>query len=47
LNIEEKSGHRGIPTVNQIETYPFCQQIESAKLMKENNVQDRVLGAFC
>jgi 2,5-diketo-D-gluconate reductase A len=28
-----------IPTVNQIETNPFCQQIESAKLMKENNVQ--------
>jgi 2,5-diketo-D-gluconate reductase A len=28
-----------IPTVNQIETHPFCQQIESAKLMKENNVQ--------
>jgi diketogulonate reductase-like aldo/keto reductase len=28
-----------IPTVNQNETHPFCQQIESAKLMKENNVQ--------
>jgi 2,5-diketo-D-gluconate reductase A len=28
-----------IPTVNQIETHPFCQQIESAKVMKENNVQ--------
>lgn len=28
-----------IPAVNQIETNPFCQQIESAKLMKENNVQ--------
>jgi len=28
-----------IPAVNQIETHPFCQQIESAKFMKENNVQ--------
>ena len=28
-----------IPAVNQIETHPFCQQIESAEIMKENNVQ--------
>ncbi|MBD1379897.1 aldo/keto reductase [Metabacillus arenae] len=28
-----------IPAVNQVETHPFCQQIESAKLMNENNVQ--------
>lgn len=28
-----------VPDVNQIETNPFCQQIESAKLMKEYNVQ--------
>lgn len=28
-----------VPAVNQIETHPFCQQIESAKLMKEYNVQ--------
>lgn len=28
-----------VPAVNQVETNPFCQQIESAKLMKENNVQ--------
>jgi len=28
-----------IPAVNQIETHPFCQQIESAKFMKEHNVQ--------
>jgi 2,5-diketo-D-gluconate reductase A len=28
-----------IPAVNQVETHPFCQQIESAKLMKDNNVQ--------
>ncbi|SFR16547.1 aldo/keto reductase [Desulfoscipio geothermicus] len=28
-----------VPAVNQVETNPFCQQIESAKLMKEYNVQ--------
>lgn len=28
-----------VPAINQIETHPFCQQIESAKLMKEYNVQ--------
>lgn len=28
-----------VSAVNQVETNPFCQQIESAKLMKENNVQ--------
>nr|WP_263323541.1 aldo/keto reductase [Neobacillus sp. Marseille-Q6967] len=28
-----------LPAVNQVETHPFRQQIESAKLMKENNVQ--------
>ena len=28
-----------VPAVNQVETHPFCQQVESAKLMKENNVQ--------
>lgn len=28
-----------VPAVNQVETNPFCQQIESAKLMEENNVQ--------
>lgn len=28
-----------VPAVNQVETHPFNQQIESAKLMKENNVQ--------
>jgi 2,5-diketo-D-gluconate reductase A len=34
------------PSVNQIETHPFCQQIESAKLMKENNVQIESWGPF-
>lgn len=28
-----------VPAVNQIETHPFNQQIDSAKFMKENNVQ--------
>lgn len=28
-----------VPAVNQVETHPFNQQIESAKLMKEYNVQ--------
>jgi diketogulonate reductase-like aldo/keto reductase len=28
-----------VPAVNQVETNPFCQQIESARLMKEYGVQ--------
>ncbi|GMK39770.1 2,5-diketo-D-gluconic acid reductase [Paenibacillus sp. CCS19] len=28
-----------VPAVNQVETHPFCQQIESARLMHENNIQ--------
>ncbi|RDZ11069.1 2,5-diketo-D-gluconic acid reductase [Priestia megaterium] len=28
-----------VPAVNQVETHPFCQQVESAQLMKENSVQ--------
>ncbi|MEF2968634.1 aldo/keto reductase [Paenibacillus sp. M1] len=28
-----------VPAVNQVETHPFCQQIESAKIMSEYNVQ--------
>jgi 2,5-diketo-D-gluconate reductase A len=28
-----------VPAVNQVETHPFCQQVESAKIMEENNVQ--------
>jgi 2,5-diketo-D-gluconate reductase A len=35
-----------IPAINQVETHPFCQQIESAKLMKENNVQIQSWGPF-
>ena len=28
-----------VPAVNQVETHPFCQQVESAEFMKGNNVQ--------
>lgn len=35
-----------IPAVNQVETNPFCQQIESAELMKKNNVQIESWGPF-
>ncbi len=35
-----------VPAVNQVETHPFCQQIESARLMKENNVQIESWGPF-
>lgn len=35
-----------VPAVNQVETHPFNQQIESAKLMEENNVQIESWGPF-
>ena len=35
-----------VPAVNQIETHPFCQQIESAKFMKEQGVQIESWGPF-
>jgi 2,5-diketo-D-gluconate reductase A len=35
-----------IPAVNQVETHPFCQQIESAQLMKEHNVQIQSWAPF-
>ncbi|MDF2857862.1 MAG: 2,5-diketo-D-gluconic acid reductase [Neobacillus sp.] len=34
------------PAVSQIETHPFCQQIESAQFMKENNIQLESWGPF-
>ena len=34
------------PAVNQIETHPFCQQIETQKFLKENNVQIQSWGPF-
>lgn len=33
------ANNKVVPAVNQVETNPFCQQIESAKLMKENHIQ--------
>ncbi len=35
-----------VPAVNQVETHPFNQQIESAKFMKENNVQIQSWAPF-
>ena len=35
-----------VPAVNQIETHPFCQQIETQKFLKENNVQIESWGPF-
>lgn len=35
-----------IPAVNQVETHPFNQQIESAQFMKMNNVQVQSWGPF-
>ncbi len=35
-----------VPAVNQVETHPFCQQVESIKLMKENGVQIESWGPF-
>lgn len=34
------------PAVNQVETHPFCQQVESAQFMKDNNVQIESWGPF-
>ncbi len=31
--------NRVVPAVNQIETHPFCQQIETQKFLEENKVQ--------
>jgi diketogulonate reductase-like aldo/keto reductase len=35
-----------IPAVNQIETHPFNQQIETQKFLSENNVQIESWGPF-
>ncbi len=32
------------PAVNQIETHPFCQQIETLKFLQENNIQMEAWG---
>ncbi|PAE08990.1 2,5-diketo-D-gluconic acid reductase [Terribacillus saccharophilus] len=35
-----------VPAVNQVETHPFCQQIDSHDFMKENGVQIESWGPF-
>jgi 2,5-diketo-D-gluconate reductase A len=35
-----------VPAVNQIETHPFCQQIDAQKFLEENNVQIESWGPF-
>lgn len=34
------------PAINQVETHPFCQQIETAQFMKDNHVQIESWGPF-
>jgi 2,5-diketo-D-gluconate reductase A len=38
--------HEVPPAVNQIETHPFHQQVETQKFLKENNVQMESWGPF-
>ena len=38
--------HQVVPAVNQIETHPFCQQIETQKFLEENGVQIESWGPF-
>lgn len=38
--------HEIVPAVNQIETHPFHQQIETQEFLKENNVQIESWGPF-
>lgn len=35
-----------VPAVNQIETHPFCQQIENQQFLKANNIQIESWGPF-
>ncbi|MBN2046538.1 MAG: aldo/keto reductase [Anaerolineaceae bacterium] len=35
-----------VPAVNQIETHPFCQQVETQKFLREQNVQIESWGPF-
>ncbi|OPY79445.1 MAG: Glyoxal reductase [Syntrophus sp. PtaU1.Bin005] len=35
-----------VPAVNQIETHPFCQQVEARKFLQENHVQIESWGPF-
>lgn len=38
--------HEVIPAVNQIESHPFCQQIEAQKWLLENKIQIESWGPF-
>lgn len=38
--------HEVVPAVNQIETHPFHQQIETQKFLTENNIQIESWGPF-
>jgi diketogulonate reductase-like aldo/keto reductase len=38
--------HEVVPAVNQIETHPFNQQVETQKFLAENNVQIESWGPF-
>lgn len=38
--------HDVVPAVNQVETHPFCQQIEARQLMQEHGVQAESWGPF-
>jgi len=35
-----------IPAINQIETHPFCQQIDAQKFLSENKIQTESWGPF-
>ena len=38
--------HEVVPAVNQIETHPFHQQVQTQKFLKENNIQIESWGPF-
>jgi diketogulonate reductase-like aldo/keto reductase len=38
--------HKIVPAVNQIETHPFHQQVETQKFLQDNNVQIESWGPF-
>jgi len=38
--------HEVVPAVNQIETHPFCQQVDAQKFLQENAVQIESWGPF-
>lgn len=38
--------HEVVPAINQIETHPFHQQVETQQFLKENNIQIESWGPF-